>query len=302
LKLTIPIALAVSLALPVQAQDFGSALLSGIGNSALKRGDTLLKAAPNEFEDFIKSTGDGKEFATEAECLGALQTAINTGVVLANLLPFSSVETAEDDRGPAARFRIMLNGAKYHFAAYCRESQMVTAQIPWGNGDGRSLHTETIQSTFDAGAGLLLLLHAQGAFEKEDALIASESYGDQTSPPEVSEPQSASENPSGPPLSSGEREYLRMMVSACWNIGALSTDAARTTVIVKVDLNQDGTPIASTIRLASSSGGSEGAVRQAFEVARRAIIRCGSRGFNLPAEKYDHWKTLVIPFDPMRSR
>lgn len=302
MKRTIPIALAVSLALPVQAQDFGSALLSGVGNSALKRGNTLLKEAPNEFEDFIKSTGDGKEFATEAACLGALQTAINTSVVLANMLPFSSVETAEDDRGPAARFRIMLNGEKYHFEAYCRENQMVTDQMPWDSGDGQGLHTQTLQSTFDAGAGLFLLLHAQGAFEKDGEVTSSMSSGDQVNRQEGANPQSTLESPSSPPLTSGERESVRMMTFACWNIGALSTDAARTTVVVEFDLNQDGTPVASSIRLVSSSDGSEAAIRQAFEAAKRAIIRCGSRGYDLPTGKYEHWKTVVLTFDPMRSR
>ena len=42
--------------------------------------------------------------------------------------------------------------------------------------------------------------------------------------------------------------------------------------------------------------------RQAFEAARRAIIRCGSRGFPLPAEKYDQWREVEMVFNPEGMR
>lgn len=293
MKLIISFALATTLALPTHAQDLGSALLSGVGNSAIRKGDTILKEAPNDFKDFMDSTDAGKDFVSEAACLGTLQAAINTGLILANILPFSSVETVEDDRGPAARFRIMMNGEKHHFDAYCEQSTLTSAKMPWGNGS--DLPTRAPQSTFDAGAGLLLLLHAQGAFEKEPFVAAKESTDGRITAQAPTEAV-------GPPLSSGEQESLRVATSACWNIGALSTEAAQTTVRIQVDFNEDTTPVASSIRLASSSGGSDAAARQAFEAAKRAVIRCGSRGFDLPVDKYDHWKTLVLTFDPMRSR
>ncbi|MGR3684765.1 MAG: energy transducer TonB, partial [Paracoccaceae bacterium] len=44
------------------------------------------------------------------------------------------------------------------------------------------------------------------------------------------------------------------------------------------------------------------AARQAFEAAKRAIIRCGSRGYDLPQEKYSQWQDIEMTFDPMRSR
>ena len=118
----------------------------------------------------------------------------------------------------------------------------------------------------------------------------------------LGQPEAEAPVPSGPPLSSGERESLRVAVSACWNIGALSTEASRTTVIVGLQMNQDGTPVASSIRLLSASGGSDAAARQAFEAAKRAIIRCGSRGYDLPQEKYSQWQDIEMTFDPMRSR
>lgn len=114
--------------------------------------------------------------------------------------------------------------------------------------------------------------------------------------------QSPATAPSGPPLSSGEREGLRVSVSKYWNVGSLSSEALATTVVVSVRLAPDGTPDIGSIRLLSSSGGSGQAARQAFEAARRAIIRAGSSGFDLPAEKYAHWQEIEMTFNPERMR
>ncbi|GAA6199996.1 energy transducer TonB [Aquicoccus sp. SU-CL01552] len=108
--------------------------------------------------------------------------------------------------------------------------------------------------------------------------------------------------PSGPPLNAGEKEALRVAVSSCWNVGSLSSEALATTVVVAVSLSPDGKPQTETIRLMSSSGGGDGAAKQAFEAARRAIIRCGAKGFDLPVEKYDHWRDIEMTFNPERMR
>ncbi len=118
----------------------------------------------------------------------------------------------------------------------------------------------------------------------------------------LSAPEQAETVPLGPPLSSGEKEALRVAVSSCWNVGSLSTDALGTTVVVEVSMTQDGKPITGSIRMASSSGGSDTAARQAFEAARRAIIRCGARGFDLPVEKYSRWQEIEMTFNPERMR
>ncbi len=107
--------------------------------------------------------------------------------------------------------------------------------------------------------------------------------------------------PQGPPLTAGERDGLRVAVQQCWNVGSLSSDALRTTVVVGVSLNRDGT-LAGDVRQISAQGGSGGAARQAFEAARRAILRCGASGFDLPAEKYDHWREIEMSFNPKDMR
>ncbi|WP_299679634.1 energy transducer TonB [uncultured Roseobacter sp.] len=115
-------------------------------------------------------------------------------------------------------------------------------------------------------------------------------------------PSSAPSRPQGPPLTAGEKDALRVAVQACWNVGSLSTDALNTTVVVSVAMSQDGKPVTSSIRMTSSSGGTEQAARQAFEAARRAIIRCGARGFDLPVDKYSQWQDIEMTFNPERMR
>lgn len=107
---------------------------------------------------------------------------------------------------------------------------------------------------------------------------------------------------SGPPVTSGEKDAFRVAVQQCWNVGALSSDALSTTVTVAMSLSQDGKPDAGSIRMIESSGGTDAGARQAFEAARRAIIRCGARGFPLPPEKYDQWREVEMVFDPSGMR
>lgn len=56
----------------------------------------------------------------------------------------------------------------------------------------------------------------------------------------------------------------------------------------------DGKLDTASIRQVSALGGSGDAVRQAYEAARRAIIRCGARGFDLPANKVDQGREIVM--------
>jgi len=115
-------------------------------------------------------------------------------------------------------------------------------------------------------------------------------------------PTTARAVPSGPPLSRGERDGLRVAVGNCWNVGSLSTDAMRTTVVVGVSMNRDAKPDIASIRLLSHVGGSDAAAQQAYETARRAIIRCGATGYNLPSDKYSQWQEIEMTFNPENMR
>ncbi|MEY1554724.1 energy transducer TonB [Yoonia sp. R2331] len=104
----------------------------------------------------------------------------------------------------------------------------------------------------------------------------------------------------GPPMTGSEREGFRVAVNRCWNVDPGSV-AARVTVEVGFALDQDG-KVSGNVQLISSDGDSS-ATETAFQAARRAILRCqGQGGYDLPAEKYDQWKEVVITFDPSGMR
>ncbi|WP_127558360.1 hypothetical protein [Nioella ostreopsis] len=120
----------------------------------------------------------------------------------------------------------------------------------------------------------------------------------------ASEAPPAPVTPAGPPLSAGQRDGLRLAIGQCWNLGTVSSEAMRTTVVVGFSLSQEGVPDTGSIRLVEIIEGTEAGADLAFEAARRAIIRCGRNGYDLPQESYDHWRNIEAVFNPdgMRMR
>lgn len=106
--------------------------------------------------------------------------------------------------------------------------------------------------------------------------------------------------PAGPPMTGSEKEGFRVAVNACWNVDP-GSQAARVTMVVAFSLDQSG-KVSGEVRKVSASGGDAGAEEIAFQAARRAILRCQSGGYQLPADKYDQWKDVEITFDPSGMR
>lgn len=77
---------------------------------------------------------------------------------------------------------------------------------------------------------------------------------------------------------------LAKEIRQCWNLGSLSSQALRATVTVEFEIKSNGSLDLQSIRLVSGSGGGNAAIEQAFQVARRAIIRCGAAGFSAADE------------------
>ncbi|WP_106745611.1 energy transducer TonB [Yoonia maritima] len=103
----------------------------------------------------------------------------------------------------------------------------------------------------------------------------------------------------GPPMTGSERDSFRVSVNRCWNVDPGSV-ASRVTVEVGFELDRSGKVVGQP-RLISAQG-DQSAADTAFEAARRAILRCQSGGYQLPADKYDQWKDVVITFDPSGMR
>lgn len=112
---------------------------------------------------------------------------------------------------------------------------------------------------------------------------------------------SASSAPQGPPLTGSEKDAFRVAVNGCWNVDN-GAEWARVTVVVRFNLTTEGKVEGNQVTQLSASGGTDAQINAAFGAARRAILRCQSSGYQLPADKYEQWKTVEITFDPTGMR
>ena len=103
-------------------------------------------------------------------------------------------------------------------------------------------------------------------------------------------------------LAPGTIRGMQLAISPCWNLGASSSAALSTTVVVGMELSIEGKPLASSIYLVGYEGGDDASAQRAFETTQRAINDCGAKGFELPADKYSAWKKVEITFNPERMR
>ena len=95
---------------------------------------------------------------------------------------------------------------------------------------------------------------------------------------------------------------MQLAISPCWNLGASSSAALFTTVVVGMELTIDGKPLVNSIYLVGYEGGDDDSAQRAFETAQRAIKECGAQGFELPTEQYSAWQNVEITFNPEKMR
>jgi len=98
-------------------------------------------------------------------------------------------------------------------------------------------------------------------------------------------------------LTNAELDTFRREVMQCWMIDPGSA-ASRVSLVVSFDMTPEGKPISDSIFLVSFDGVDIEAVERAFQSARRAILRCGAKGYTLPTTKYESWKTVELSFVP----
>jgi hypothetical protein len=302
------------------AQELEESLLSGLASKGAEKAREFSRQAPELINDFIGT--EKREFETEKECLSELQLFSNAGVLVSNTMPFSNIWIYETSDGPITRARILFNGEKVHTEVFCDGSDLIAKTLDWHAKVPE--HPAYNNGTLNAALGALLILN-----ERRDQGSLSESMKDQApekeSPPSLQAPDGlesfvndalsnaltgafestpsneldkAPEEETGVPLTSSEKDALRVSIQRCWNIGSLSSEALRTTVVVNFDIDEQGRPDIGSISLIDTSGYSSTATKHAFEAARRAIIRCGNAGFELPPEKANALQNVRVTFDP----
>lgn len=102
---------------------------------------------------------------------------------------------------------------------------------------------------------------------------------------------------SGPPMSAGEKEGLRLAVQRCWNLPAGLRDAQELKVTLAAELTVTGDVISGSIRLVEPNPVPDARYQSAFDAGRRALLRCAPYS-NLPADKYGQWRNIEVVFNP----
>lgn len=108
--------------------------------------------------------------------------------------------------------------------------------------------------------------------------------------------QSETSLPVGPPLTGSEKEGLKLAVQKCWNVPAGLRDAQSLKVTIGAEFAADGSVINASIHLVEPSPAPDGRFQQAYEAARRALIRCAP--YSMPRDKYAQWRDVEIVFNP----
>jgi len=280
----------------ISAQSFEDALWPELAIYSLftEKALGLIKESSSMVQDKLKHSQQLQTYSSNKECLGSLQLLTMGAAVMANVMPFSSVHLKEDEQGPTGRYRLLLNGDKVHFSAYCDEESLQVSELKWDDVDIDG-YTTFQQDTFDAAIGGMLLAYLQGMFagEKEAQTLSSD-QNTNTNPNNLLD--SALDPPAtAAPLTKAEKSVINF--SPCWVIqpGSRLSNVA---VTVGLELSLDGKVIASSMKLISFEGGTESEARVAFQSVRRAILRCQKDGYDLPKDKYDQWKYLTIIADP----
>lgn len=96
-----------------------------------------------------------------------------------------------------------------------------------------------------------------------------------------------------PAMTMSEVDAIRAQISRCWSPPIGVQGAETLAVRLKLALNPDGS-LSQPPEVVNAAGGL--AFQVAAESAMRAVRRC--QPYNLPAEKYETWRSMLVRFDP----
>jgi hypothetical protein len=98
-------------------------------------------------------------------------------------------------------------------------------------------------------------------------------------------------------LTRGEIDALRRQLAGCWNVLAGAKYAEDLAVEIQLTINPDMTVKTAAIN-SKSRYNNDAHYRAAADAALRALRQPGCSKLNLPADKFEQWKTTIIRFDP----
>ena len=100
--------------------------------------------------------------------------------------------------------------------------------------------------------------------------------------------------PDSYPLTKNEEDLLVEQIKKCWK----PKTKYSASIVLNIKMNNDGTVQHDSIKLVSSFEEKDKLlVNELFDEAKKALINCENGGYNLPLEKYEHWKEIEMNFN-----
>jgi len=106
-----------------------------------------------------------------------------------------------------------------------------------------------------------------------------------------------SDSSTAQPLTSVEIAAVREQIASCWNLPAGVKEIENLSIEVRVSVNSDGSVRKARV-LDQARMLSDPDFRAAAESALQAIHNQRCNPLKLPPEKYEHWKTMTLTFNP----
>ena len=99
------------------------------------------------------------------------------------------------------------------------------------------------------------------------------------------------------PVTSSEIDAVRRQIERCWNLPEGTRDAGNLVISIRVEMNLDGTPRSAVIENAGQSRANP-QFQATADSARRAVLNPRCHPFKLPPQKFEHWRTMTLIFNP----
>ena len=93
-----------------------------------------------------------------------------------------------------------------------------------------------------------------------------------------------------------QRQVIKQ-VTPCWNLNPGSKGAANLAVVIRMQMNPDGTVQSASIE-DQARYFSEPFYQSAADAAKRAVLNPRCNPIKLPPDKYQFWRQIIINFDP----
>lgn len=98
-------------------------------------------------------------------------------------------------------------------------------------------------------------------------------------------------------MTEAEKMAFWEQVSACYEVPENTYDIA---ITVRFELDREGNVVDRLVERIGAPSEADTQVRNLYEAARAAILRCGRRGYDLPEHKYVYWQDIEMTFQAPR--